>query len=89
MHHILKDDLQRAMYRSSVDRPKPFLEPTLVRRPAVYADFLRHMHQAGMLGWREGGESLMGVFFVPKKSGKLHIILDTRDVNNLITTPQY
>ena len=40
-----------------------------------------------MLEWRLGGESLLGIFFVPKKNGKLRIILDTRDVNGFFSRP--
>ena len=60
--HILKDDLGRATYRSSPDRVRPFLEPTLVRRASVYRDFVRRLSESGMVSWRVGGESLLGVF---------------------------
>ena len=85
--HVLKDAGARSTYRSSAARPRPFLEPSLVRRPQVYAEFLLHLHRAGMLSWRVGGESLLGIFFVAKKSGKLRIILDTRDINGFFKDP--
>ena len=40
-----------------------------------------------MISWRVGGPSYLGVFFVKKKTGKLRIIFDTRDVNNLFRPP--
>ena len=65
--HILKDAAARAAHRSSPDRARPFLEPTLVRNSSTYADFIQRLNQAGMLTFRVGGESLLGVFFVRKK----------------------
>eukprot|EP00973_Karenia_brevis_P045376 6285342-Karenia_brevis.AAC.1 len=78
-HLVLKPQSLLEEYFRSADRPKQFCEPTLVRRPKVYAEFLARLDQAGMLTWRRGGDSLLGVFFVAKKNGKIRIILDTRD----------
>ena len=67
--HVLKNAAERVEHATSADRPRPFLEPTLVRRPAVYGDFLSRLDQAGMLCWREGGDSLLGVLFAKKNLG--------------------
>ena len=53
--HILKDEAARMQHASDPCRPRPFLEPSLVRRPAVYGDFLHRLDQAGMVSWRLGG----------------------------------
>ena len=79
--HILKSPQDRDLYSTSVDRPRPFLEPTLVKESSVYADFLDKLDKGGLLSWKQGLPSLLGVFFVRKKNGRLRIILDTRDVN--------
>ena len=51
--NILKD-ADGNDYASSQQRVKPYLEPTLVRRPEVYGDFLSHLDSANMLKWRVG-----------------------------------
>ena len=65
----------------------PYLDPQLVRDPKVYAKFLRRLDAAGILTWKTGIRSWLGVFFVAKKNGKLWIILDTRDVNGVFAPP--
>jgi hypothetical protein len=66
--HIIRDEYELSQYLESPDRPRPYQEPTLVRRPEVYADFLAHLDAAGMLGWRRGGGSLLGVFLLQKRT---------------------
>ena len=84
---ILLNAEDRLEYLNSLKRPKVFFEPTLGRRPKVYADFLCHLNAAGMLGWQLSGESLLGVFFVKNKNNRLRLILDTRDVNGFFRPP--
>ena len=55
---VLCNTEERSCYSNSPRRPRPFLEPTLVQDPSIYADFLKHLDQAGMLTWRVGGETL-------------------------------
>ena len=91
-HNILKDADGVHDYVSSQQRVKPYLEPTLVRCPEVYGDFLSHLDSANMLNWRVGGPSLMGIFFVHKKpdadgNPHLRIILDTTDINGFFRPP--
>jgi hypothetical protein len=64
---ILRDDSEVRSHFDSASRVKPFLEPTLVRRPQVYAEFLQRLEAAGMLVWRVGGPSLLGFFFCEKE----------------------
>ena len=84
---ILLNAEDRLEYLNSLKRPKVFFEPTLGRRPKVYADFLCHLNAAGMLGWQLSGESLLGVFSVKNKNNRLRLILDTRDVNGFFRPP--
>ncbi len=86
-HTMLRSDAERQEYLCSSDRIRPHLEPTLVRRPSVYGDFVNELYKRNMLTFRIGSDSLLGVFFVKKKNGRLRIILDTRDVNNLFRQP--
>ena len=69
---ILKSESGQLCHRCSDARPKPFIEPALVRNFRVYADFLVHLDRSGMLSWRVGGESLLGIIFVAKKTGPHH-----------------
>ena len=84
---ILRDESERRSHFTLASRVQPYLEPSLVKRPEVYSDFLRRLEAAGMLTWRVGGPSLLGTFFVRKKSGRLRLILDTRDVNSFFLLP--
>ena len=56
---------------------KAYTDPAF-KSPRVYANFLLDLHSRNLLEWQVGGTSLLGVFFVPKKSGQLRMILDTR-----------
>jgi len=49
--------------------------------PRTYATFLCNLESRHLLEWQSGGESLLGVFFVHKKDGRLRVIFDTRIVN--------
>ena len=68
------------------DRIRPYLDPQLVRDPKVYAQFLLRLDAVGILTWKTGIRPWLRVFFVAKKSGKLRIILDTRDVKRCLCT---
>ena len=57
----------REEHRQSAERPRPFLEPSLVSKPEVYGNFLSLLDRAGMIQWRIGGPSYLGIFFVRKK----------------------
>ena len=61
----------------------PYSDPALVRRPAVYADFLHQLHARGMVRWTTayGQRGRLGIFFVRKKSGALRLTFDTRNAN--------
>ena len=86
---ILKPESARDDYMNGTDRIRPYLDPQLVRDPKVYAKFLQRLDAAGILTWKTGIRSWLGVFFVAKKNGKLRIILDTRDVNGVFAPPPY
>ena len=86
---ILKPESERHDYMHGKDRIKPYLDPKLVRDSKVYAKFLQRLDGAGILSWKVGIQSWLGVFFVAKKNGKLRIILDTRDVNGVFKPPPY
>ena len=49
--------------------------------PKTYASFLCKLQTRQLLEWQIGGVSLLGVFFVYKKDGRLRVIFDTRIVN--------
>ena len=74
-------DSERRLGQSAVKAP--YSDPALMRRPAVYADFLHQLHVRGMVRWTiaYGQRGRLGVFFVKKKSGALRLIFDTRIVN--------
>ena len=74
-------DSERRLGQSVVKAP--YSDPALMRRPAVYTDFLHQLHVRGMVRWTIafGQRGHLGVFFVKKKSGALRLIFDTRIVN--------
>ena len=57
------------------------------RRPRIYAAFLGEIRERDLVEWQVGGPSFLGAFFVPKKDGKLRLILDTRGVNEAFLPP--
>ena len=74
-------DSERRLGQSVVKAP--YSDPALMRRPAVYADFLHQLNVRGMVRWTiaYAQRGRLGVFFVKKKSGALRLIFDTRIVN--------
>ena len=63
----------------------PYCDPSLIRSPRTYADFLWTLHHAGMLRWERSaavGAANVGVFFALKSDGRsLRLIFDTRTAN--------
>ena len=46
---ILRSEDEQRAYLESAARVKPYLDPGLVRDPAIYAIFLRRLHECGIL----------------------------------------
>ena len=63
---ILKSESERHAYLHGEDRVKPYLDPNLVRDSKVYAKFLQRLDSAGLLKWKIGIRSWLGIFFVAK-----------------------
>ena len=68
-------DAVRMTSESGINRP--YVDPAF-RSPRVYAKFLLDAHARGLLEWHFETDSLVGVFFVRKRDGRLRLILDTR-----------
>ena len=47
-------------------------------REKVYGDFLKELHDRGLIRWGHYAKPRLGMFFVKKKNGKLRLIFDTR-----------
>ena len=67
----------------------PYIDPLLRNSPHECAGFLKELHNRSMIGFQSADscESVLGVFFVPKKSGQLQLIFDTRLLNEEFTEP--
>ena len=65
---------------------KPHLDPAF-HNPHTYAQFLLDLHARDLVEWQCGGQSLLGVFFVHKRDGRLRVIFDTRMVNCYFQDP--
>ena len=85
---------QQHMLRSSSDeiheKVTPYIDPILKNNPTEYAHFLQELRERSMIGFRvaSGGETgKLGIFFVPKKSGQLRLIFDTRLLNQSFNDP--
>ena len=78
--HMLHDrDRVDALIADSGLR-KPFVDPSF-RSPKVYASFLLDLLASGIITFGIYQKPLLGLFFVPKKDGRLRLILDTRICN--------
>ena len=80
--HMLRPALEtEALIRDGRVR-RPYCDPSLVKQPHTYADFLWRLKSCGMLRWKRanGREGTLGPFFVGK-GDKLRMVLDTRLVN--------
>ena len=86
---LLRPTAAAQSLRKELDLRQPYSDPSLVKNPKVYADFLRRLGQAGMVRWSERGarENSVGVFFVRKSNGKIRIVFDTRVANTCFVEP--
>lgn len=67
----------------SVEKVQPYTDPILKHNQGEYIGFLKELQDRNMLRFQraEGHPSMLGIFFVRKKSGKLRLIFDTRLLN--------
>ena len=67
----------------------PYIDPVLKNNKGEYAGFLSELAKRNMIGFRADSEyeSMLGIFFVKKKSGQLRLIFDTRKLNKLFIDP--
>ena len=71
------------------DPVKPYVDPVLNNSPVHMGRFLTHLFNCRMLQLIPGRyEHTVGVFFVPKKNGRLRLILDTRKANTYFRKPR-
>ena len=63
----------------------PYIDPVLKHNKSEYAGFLSELAKRNMIGFSANSEyeSMLGIFFVKKKSGQLRLIFDTRKLNQL------
>lgn len=81
--HMLRDEKANLAARPRLNIRRAYCGP-FARPPRRYSELLRRLYDSGMLRWRfaednEQGE--LGIFCVPKESGQLRLIFDTRLVN--------
>ena len=66
---------------------RAYFDPILKRRPLAYAGLLRRLLRIGLIRWGRSCKCECGLFFVPKKSGSLRMIVDARRINQLCRKP--
>ncbi len=68
---------------------QPYSDPILKHNSAEYAGFLQELQKRNMISFQHTDRypSMLGIFFVRKKSGKLRLIFDTRQLNQLFHEP--
>lgn len=68
---------------------QPYSDPILKHNSAEYAGFLQELQKRNMISYQRTDKypSMLGIFFVRKKSGKLRLIFDTRQLNQLFIDP--
>ncbi|CAK0810182.1 unnamed protein product, partial [Prorocentrum cordatum] len=82
-HNLLKTPDEALLGARQACPRGPFVDPRLARDPVLHGDFVRRLHQCGMLRFKVASTAkhMIGVFFARKKSGKLRIVFDTRYAN--------
>ena len=54
---------------------RPYWDPSLVRSPAKMRQFLRAIHEVGLLGFRRHAKAFASAFFIRKKDGNQRMIM--------------
>ena len=80
---------QAVMLRAQLGLVRPYSDPLLVRDRAGYAEFIRTLVDAGIVGLGPQIEATVGIFFVAKSNGKQRIIFDTRIINTSYRDPEH
>ena len=79
--HLLVPPAEAAAAAAESGLERPHMDPQLAHNANTYGDFLRRLHEAGMLRWKrteQTSKGSLGVFFVAKKNGSLRIVCLTR-----------
>ena len=73
----------------NAERVVPYIDPILKHNQTEYAGFLQELLKRNMVGFRTSREyeSMLGIFFVKKKTGQQRLIFDTRRLNQLFEEP--
>ena len=84
--HMLLSESQPSQ---EIEHVVPYIDPVLKHSPAEYAGFVIALEERSMIRYQLAGdcESLLGVFFVYKKSGQPRLIFDTRKLNQMFSSP--
>ena len=84
--HMLRPDGNPALEGKQAT---PYTDPILKHNSVQYGGFLRELGERNMIGYRKVSEydSMLGIFFVKKKSSQLRLIFDTRRLNVKFTEP--
>ena len=65
----------------------PYMDETLRTSSQEYQNCVKDMFEAGMLSFTSKPQGLVTPFFVAKKDGRQHLILDCRGVNRRFRDP--
>ena len=79
------DDLSRR--RRDEGLPKSYWDPLLKDDKEAYAIFVNELAQRNMVTFRRSAVEEVGCFFVPKKSGKIRLVIDARRTNQRLISP--
>ena len=63
---------------ASLPAVEPYSDPSLVRRPRAYAEFVHDLLKAGICKIVTLREAKVGIYFVRQKDGRLRMIMDAR-----------
>ena len=68
------DELSRK--RRDEGLPRAYWDPLLKDDEAAYALFVNELAQRNMMSFRHSAAEEVGCFFVPKKAGKIRLVID-------------
>ena len=85
--HMLRGVSELLELRDHAPVLAPHMDPVLAKDHGKYVGFVRELFGKGVLQWTTRPAEFVGLFFVPKKDGKIRLIVDARLSNQHFRNP--
>ena len=78
---MLNSDYDMGMHFESGSSFQPYMDRTLQQDAREYCRFIARLYRAGMITFTQSPKDIVTPFFVPKKDGRIRLVLDCRGPN--------